>query len=540
MKKVIFVIIALLCVSGILADGAKYLIIAPDNFVQALQPLADWKTKKGVKAMVVPLSVTGNTALQIKNYILNGYNNWEIRPEYILLAGLGTVVPYFSSSDDYFADMTGNYRIELSIGRIPCATINQCQNIVAKTLAYERSPFMDDSTWFIKGTTIVQESGSNPIDDAFWENVRYIHTLWCNYQYAQIDSFSRLRGHNSTNVMNAINDGRVFVVYRGEAITNWWLPFNNVNPDSTNNGWKLPIVVSGTDQMVSLLDNSYLGNKFLNAGSTTNPKGAVGFFSTTLAGSSTDEVVRGTVVKGFFQAIFEESTYTMGNAAKRGKFIIDSIQPPYYTTPRYFEWQLFGDPELNLWTAVPVPLTVTYDSIINPTPCSVTVFVLSNGIAVRNALVCLMKDSTIYEYGYSNGYGIKAFSIAPQDTGTISITVTARNCHPFEGVIRVLPEGMEERSTLNATGTIIEIYPNPFRNQVTIHIPNSINSQLLIYDVTGKLIKSFTNPKPLTINNCFIWNGKDEHNRMVPANLYFAVVKTSKNSIATPIIYLGK
>jgi citrate lyase alpha subunit len=102
MKKVILVIIALLCVSGIFAEGAKYLIIAPDSFVQAVQPLADWKTKKGVKAKIVPLSITGNTASQIKNYILNAYNNWTIRPEYILLAGLGTVVPYSGSSDDYF------------------------------------------------------------------------------------------------------------------------------------------------------------------------------------------------------------------------------------------------------------------------------------------------------------------------------------------------------------------------------------------------------------------------------------------------------
>jgi hypothetical protein len=151
-----------------------------------------------------------------------------------------------------------------------------------------------------------------------------------------------------------------------------------------------------------------------------------------------------------------------------------------------------------------------------------------------------MKDTTIYEYGNTDSNGIKDFSILPQDTGTISITVTARNCHPFEGIIRVFPEGIEERSTLDAGRSIIEIYPNPFRNQVTIHIPNPINSQLIIYDVTGKLIKSFTNPKPLTTNNCFVWNGKDEHNRKVPANIYFAVVKTSKNCIATPIIYLGK
>jgi hypothetical protein len=542
MKKVIFVIIALLCVSGILADGAKYLIIAPDSFVQAIQPLADWKTKKGVKAMVVPLSVTGNTALQIKNYILNGYNNWEIRPEYILLAGLGTVVPYSgsSNSDDYFADMTGNYQIELSIGRFPCATINQCQSIVAKTLSYERTPFMDDTTWYLKGTTIVREDGFPPNDSIWWRNVRYIHNFWRNYNYIQIDSLSRLRGNNSTDIMNSINNGRSFVAYQGTGITNWWSPFQ-FEPYNTNNDYKLPVVISSSDASLSLQGNDYLGDRFLNAGSIVNLKGAVAYFGISVVASGYDlELNRGTVEKGFFKAIFEDGTFCVGDVAKRAKYIIDSTQPPHYTTTRYFEWNLFGDPELNLWTAVPVPLTVTYDSIIHPTPCSVTVTVLSNGIAVRNALICLMKDTTIYEYGNTDSNGIKIFSISSQDTGTISITVTARNCHPFEGVIRVLPEGVEERSTLNATGSIIEIYPNPFRNQVTIHIANSINSQLLIYDVTGKLIMSFTNSQPLTTNNCFIWNGKDEHNRMVPANIYFAVVKTSKNSIATPIIYLGK
>ena len=58
--------------------GAKYLIIAADDYVSAIQPLADWKTKKGVKAMVVPLSVTGSSASQIKNYITNAYNTWDI------------------------------------------------------------------------------------------------------------------------------------------------------------------------------------------------------------------------------------------------------------------------------------------------------------------------------------------------------------------------------------------------------------------------------------------------------------------------------
>ena len=436
MKKVILVIITLLCVSGILADGAKYLIIAPDSFVQAVQPLADWKTKKGVKAMVVPLSVTGNTALQIKNYILNGYNNWEIRPEYILLAGLGTVVPYYSSSDDYFANMTGNYQIELSIGRFPCISVDQINKVVAKTLSYERTLFLTDTTWFIKGTSVVREGSYAEDDDSmYWANARYIMGLWQSANYTHIDSLSRLRGDSARHVENAITDGRAYVVYQGAAVANWWNPFP-IDTARINNGLKLPIIISATSATMSLTSSGYLGDILLNAGTAQNPKGVVGFWGTNGIGSHI-AIYRGVVAKGFFSSVFEDGIYKLGDAAKKSKIILDSL---YHIQTRYQEWNLYGDPELNLWTAVPKPLSVTYDSIIHPTPCSVTVSVLSNGIAVRNALICLMKDSTIYECGYSNGYGIKAFSIAPQDTGTISITVTARNCHPFEGVIRVLPE----------------------------------------------------------------------------------------------------
>ncbi len=497
MKRLVLIILTLLCVSGILAEGAKYLIIAPDSFVQALQPLADWKTKKGILAKIVPLSVTGNTATLIKNYILNAYNNWEIRPEYILLAG--TIIPSWSISggsycDDDYANMTGNYLIELSIGRLPCVTINQCQNIVAKTLSYERTPFLIDTTWYLKGTTIVGDGTSD--DAVYWENVRYIHNFWRHAYYSQIDSFSRLRGNDSTNVVNAINSGRIFVIYRGLGIMNWWAPFA-ITPQNLNNGYKLPLIVSGTDAMtMSLQDSTYLGNTFLNAGSATNPKGAIGYFGLTeIYIGPNAETMRGIVIKGLFKAIFEENTYKMGDATKRAKFILDSIQPLYYTTTRYREWQLFGDPELNLWTAVPKPLSVTYDSIIHPTPSNVTVAVMSNGVPVPNALICLMKDTTIYEYGSTNNTGIKIFSISPQDTGMISITVTARNCHPFEGVIRVLPEGIEERLTLYAKGTTLAIYPNPTKSFFIIRIPSSIKNQTLkMFDISGKLVKEIDFP----------------------------------------------
>jgi len=439
MKRVVIYVLVLinLCVAE---QGAKYLIITNDIFYNAIQPLANWKTKKGVKAKVVPLSITGNSPAQIKNYIFNAYNYWTIRPEYILLVGSGMRLPNVGSSDDYYVDLTGigNPLIELRVGRFPCMYLRQCSTMVAKTLSYERTSFLSDTTWYRKGTTIVDDDYE--ADSVYWADVRYIHSLWQNDNYLHIDSLSYFRGDSLRQVMNAINDGRAFIAYRGLATVNWWhFP---INPENLNNSSKLPIVISGTCATMSLSDSGYLGDKFLTAGSVLNPKGAVGFFGTTIATSGPGlGRLRGTVATGFFHAVFQESIYKLGDATKRAKFIIDSIRPPYYIDTRYKEWNLFGDPELPLYTYVPKPLTVIHDTVIQTGPQTYTITVRQSGNPVANTLVCVMMDSTIYQYGYTNSTGNISFVIYTPYPGTMSVTVTARNCTPYEKNVSILPGG---------------------------------------------------------------------------------------------------
>jgi hypothetical protein len=422
--------------------GARYLIFAPDSYVETLRPLAEWKTQKGIKTRIVPLSVSGNSASQIKNYILNGYNNWELRPEYILLAGHGSVVPYSGSSDDYFGDMTGDYKIELSVGRFPVTSVDQLANVVNKTLNYERYPYIEDSVWFKKGMTIIDEdySGYPPTqypDTEYWENARYCYTRWLDNHFVHVDSFSRNRGNNATNVINGINDGRSYIVYRGQTVGNWGSPFS-VDPQSTTNGYKLPIIVSATCATSSLYYNEYQGNRFINAGTATNPKGAVGFFATTVTavGSGLAQQ-RGTVAKGFHRALFDERIYTMGDAAKRAKFLLDSIRPPGFSQTRYTEWQLLGDPSLQMWTDRPVCLTAVYDSVIYSVPQNFIVNIRTGTYPVPGASVCIMMDSTIYQHAYTNSSGEVTFVIHPQVTGIMSVTVTAHNMIPYQGNVRI-------------------------------------------------------------------------------------------------------
>ena len=443
MKQKIILLLLLCLICTIFAfDGAKYLIIAPDNYVQYVQPLANWKTKKGIKAYIAPLSITGNSSTQIKTYIVNAVNNWRIKPEYILLVGSGGLIPSSSLgggeySDDYYADITGDYKIELSIGRLPCTNTTQCQTNVAKTLENDRTPYMTDTTWYRKGTTIVREDGSIHPDTIYWNNVRYIHSFWRN-QFTTIDSLSYQRGDDRNDVVNAINNGRIYVVYRGEATVTWYTPFQ-VNVSQTTNGFKLPIIISGTCATMSLsFQTGYLGDNFLNTGTASNPRGAVGFFGSSVAASGSGLAwQRGTVTKGFFTALYTNNCYKLGDASKRAKFILDSIRPPYYSDIRYKEWNLFGDPELNLWTAVPKKLTVQHDTLIITHPQYFTVNVQRAGNPVSGALVCLMMDTLIYECSYTNNSGQATFLINPSSAGTMSVTITAQNCIPYEKNVTV-------------------------------------------------------------------------------------------------------
>jgi hypothetical protein len=462
MQKVRFFAISflfLVIVSSALAQtGAKYLVITHDNFVNAIKPLVDWKTKKGVPAVCVPLSLTGNTSSQIKTYIQNAYNTWDPPPEYVLLVGSPDLLPSYyyaigGYSDNYYADMTGNYEVELCLGRFHCATVAQCSLMVAKSIGYEKSETMHDSLWFGKGTTLIGED--YPPDQYYQPNCRYIRNLWLGAGYTHVDSFLSTNGDDATDVVNAINDGRAFVVYRGQSVSYWWPPFN-VNPLNTTNGYKLPIVVSGSCATMTLTPGeNMLADAFVRAGTLQNPKGSVGYFSTTFVGSHISQP-RGLVTTGFFHALYEDSIFMMGGAAKRGKFIMDSILP---NQTRYVEWNLLGDPELNVWTKQPQEIIVNHDSTIPLAPTNLQVEVEGSGQPVNHALVCVMMDSTVYTYDYTDSTGLVILSFTPQHTGTMQITVTAHNCFPYEGTLEVISRDIGVSQIVRPSGMIDSIGP---------------------------------------------------------------------------------
>ena len=441
MKKLSLLFIFLASLS-IAQEGARYLIITHDNFYNVIQPLAEWKNLKGMKSKVVRLSEIGSSNTQIKNYILNAYNTWNPRPEFILLVGSAdylpsffrNVSPYSYDTDNEYANMSGDYQAELCYGRFPAKNLGQCSTMVAKTLNYERTPYLSDTNWYRGGSVIVNEDGSSD-DTIYWNNARFAATQMRSVGYTKIDTFSRNYGHSATNVVNAVTQGRTFVLYRGGGVGNWYSPFA-VNPGLTNNGNKLPVICSFTCATMTIAaGESMVGDAWVKAGNPSNLRGAVAFVGNTHSGTNIAPK-RSAMTRGFFNSVFTDSNLNLGASVIAGK---KQIWTEFADQYEYEGFNLLGDPELCLWTAVPKPLQVDYLTAIPMASQNFAVTVTKQGIPLPNALVCVTKGNEVYAYDYTNSSGQVNLPITPASLGTMSVTVTARNCLPHESSAQIVP-----------------------------------------------------------------------------------------------------
>ncbi|HEC78924.1 MAG TPA: hypothetical protein ENI34_07260, partial [candidate division WOR-3 bacterium] len=436
MKK--FFLFLFLWQSVIAQTGARYLIITHDDFYNKIKPFARWKTTKGLKTKIVKLSDIGNGPEQIKNYITDVYNTWDIKPQYLLLVGSPNKIPfpsinyqgYVYESDNYYTNVTGDFHNELLPGRFWVDDTLEARTIVAKVLSYEKCMTAIDSFWYRGGVTIVNEDeDSFPADSVYWADVRYAHTLMLGAGFTEIDSLAQSFGNTSVDVINAINNGCSYILYRGVGFNNWDYPFNAIHGYDMHNGPMLPVVISATCATVY-----GIGQEWTRTGTPTELKGVVGFLGTTTALMHAAEF-RSALAKGTLENIFCDSLSTLGKAAEAGRLKYYEL---FHNTLEYNSWTCLGDPSMELRTFTPKGITVVHDSLfwVVPEAGTIRVHVEYNSVPVESALVCIMaeRDTTIYHYGRTDNAGnitfIDTFHI-PGDS--LVCTVTGRNLKPYSG-----------------------------------------------------------------------------------------------------------
>lgn len=228
----------------------------------------------------------------------------------------------------------------------------------------------------------------------------------------------------------------------------------------------------------------------------------------------------------FYQDHWENDIYTFGIAHGTS---MDFYCPPDST---YMDWclkeyNLFGDPELPIWTQVPTDLTVTHPSSVNQAG-TVAVTVAQGGTPVQNARVCLQKGDwqtgDIYEVAYTDGSGVAEIYVNPETTGTITVTVWARNHFTYQGSITVSGTGTGQTAAPVAVTGFRPPAPNPATQAVSMgfSLEQAGMVCLEVFDLAGRSVVTLVNGVTGPGIHNLVWNLRDSGDRPVPAGLYVA------------------
>jgi hypothetical protein len=426
--------------------GAPYLIVASDSMATALEPLIEWKELKGIPTHLASLESIGSTPADIRAYVQNAYDTWDVPPEFLLLVGdteaLPAAYPDTFATDNYYVAVDGDDILpDILVGRFSVDLISQCENMVAKSVFYERTPYVDDPEWPASACLCQRDDGDDG-DWIYYENTWYLYDLFNEAGFTRVDTLFSRYGIGYEEVLNSWNAGRGFIHYRGQALFWWIAPFNVPihHEYGVRNGLRSSIIVSPTCGTGVYDDDGYMSEDWTTGLTGVEPHGAVAFYGTSTAfeGSEKLSLKRNAVSFGFFGDAFGPDGLTLGQACVAGKL---NLFATFEDTVEFQAWNLLGDPELNMWTGVPAHTTVLHDPAVQIGASDFTVTALSGGAAVPGALVSCVMDGEVYATAYTGELGSATLPIAPSMAGTLHVTVTARNCYPYENDVLVLESG---------------------------------------------------------------------------------------------------
>lgn len=451
------------------AEEGDILIIAPEEFMEAMQPYADWKTKNGFSTEIVSVAAAGNNATNIKSYISDYYNEHNLA--FVVIVGDNAQFPTptvsGNKSDNYFTELVGNDSYpDIILGKISAENVEQVETQVQRFIEYEQNP--PETSHFPSFMGIASNQGPGDNNEYDYQHIRNINNKLQAYTYTSgYELFEGSQGGldaagNPTAAMVAsgVNEGVGIISYCGHGGSDCWVTsgFNNNNVNALTNVGKLPFILS-----VACVNGEYhtgtcFAESWLRATHDGQPAGAVGFTGSTINQPwNSPMCAEDAMVDYLVGTEPADQKFTYGGIFFNGMIKMLDV---YNDVSVFRTWILFGDPSLLLRTAVPEELDLTYNSIL---PSGITSVSFSSD--VENAKVVITKGDEVLGSGrIENGDFLFTFTETYLPTDTLQVLATATNYLPYEGTISFIPnEGpyiivgnldMTEQSTPESTNLI--------------------------------------------------------------------------------------
>jgi len=495
-----------------------YVIITQSDWVSAFQPLADWKTKKGIPANIVTTewiysNYSGSTNKEkIRAFIQDSNINWGTT--FFLLGGDVNVIPchYVTYStvdpepiptDNYYADYDNDWTCEVNVGRASVTGTGNgtggIGNFINKILTYEKNPPM---TNYAKNAALFGFDLDNYTDG---EDCKIdIDNLYIPSSWNMTLVYDSNTGNHEDAVKSAVNSGQNLINHIDHS------NYNVMGVGYFNHGWVLDS---------SEVDDFYNGNKqsiWYSIGCWAadfnysnciaehfvrdNNGGGVAFIGNSRYGwyqQGFDDYLSLRYDRYFFRSLFIQNHYKLGDLFSDHKTdAYFSMTQNSYNKYIFNELNLLGDPELPIWMNNPANFVVSHPNIIPLNSSSFTVHVESiNGSNIQNAYVCLWKTNEVYLTGLTNSNGNITFDVTPITTGLMSVTVTKQDYLPYEGNVTVSSGNQAPNTPSN---------PNPVNGSANVDINADISwncsdpdGDTLTYDIYF----GTTSPPPLVYSN---------------------------------------
>ncbi len=468
-----------------------YLVIAESGVTSDYQPLADWKTKKGLKCEIVSTSWVYSTYSgtdneeKIRNCIKDYYLSHGT--VYVLLGGDTGYVParegycdipeqgmsgeeIYLPCDLYYSDMDGDWNAggdpnkwgehpadsvdmyaDVYVGRVPASSSSHVSNFVDRLLIYEGSSDGSTSlpTGYLEDMLFLAEIlWSDPYTDGGIAK-DMIDDDYVPSRYDPITKLYESSGNlNFTSAMNALNAGQSIINHDGHAN----VPVLSVGPDALYNG-DFDDLINAPEFGVfytggcysSAIDYNTISEHWVN----NSDGGGVAFVGNSRYGwgcpGYPGECVSDLYDQQFFRALFTSDLYNLGvtHADAKDYYVPDSKVDDYMRYALY-ELILLGDPEMPIWTETPASLIVVHNATLPTGASPFTVTVTSGGSPVVDATVCLWKGDEVHLADETNGAGVVTLSPDPTTAGTMYVTVTKHNYLPYEGSATVTAGDTED------------------------------------------------------------------------------------------------
>ena len=493
----------------------KYVIVADPIFQAALQPLVEWKTRKGfiVVEAYTNNPLVGNTTSSIHAFLKDMYDNANSSnpaPTYLLIVGDDGQIPSFAGntgshfSDMYYCEFDGNgdFYPEMYYGRFSANIPEEVTAQVNKTLVHEQYTFPNpdflDEVVLVAGVdaSFASIHGNGQINYGTDNYFNTSHGLTIhNYLYGSGTPITSDMAQASASIISDVSDGVGFANYTAHCGSSGWSDpsFSTADVPGLQNDNEFGLMIGNCCQSNKFDEPICFGEALLRA----NNKGAVGYIGGsnntywdedfwwavgTTSNITVSPTYSGTGL-GVYDCLMHENGeqetdwfITQGQMLHSGNLAVTQAGG---SEQYYWEiYHLMGDPSLMPYIGVPTLLNVSHQSVLPLAANSLTV------TTEEHAYVAISMNGVLLDAQLAGPTGIVDLSFpAISNIGIADIVVTKQFKQPYIGSIQIIsptgPYVIYSSNTLNdptGNNNSIADYNELVDMTVDLHNVGSVNA----------------------------------------------------------------